>query len=199
MTADLPDMPKKARQPIIFRIRSRRDSARVRPGDPHENSDAPSFRAGPASPVRCRSCRAIHVRCPCGNRCRSCSPVTRNLRVDFRRAPRLLGEVHRRRGMAVAAFQRIIGLHPRPFVLGEFEPVIQELLPGVDRAEDLAPDFLRGLHLAGDLVGPVVRNVAVGAGRADARAVREMRACAATPGTRCRAFRGRRCRTSRCW
>src|SRR5690606_37780222 len=35
----------------------------------------------------------------------------------------------------------------------------------------LAPDLLRGLHLARHLVGPVVRNVAVRAGRAHARAV----------------------------
>jgi hypothetical protein len=32
------------------------------------------------------------------------------LAVDFRSAPGLLGEVHRYRGMAVAAFQGIIGL-----------------------------------------------------------------------------------------
>ena len=39
------------------------------------------------------------------------------------------------------------------------------------RAEDLAPDLLRGLHLARDLVGPVVRHVAVRARRAHAGAV----------------------------
>src|SRR3954470_22331133 len=77
--------------------------------------------------------------------------------------------------MAVAALKRIIGLQPRPFVLGEFEPMVLKFLPRVDRAEDLAPDFLRGLHLAGDLVGPVVRNMAVGTAGADARTVREVR------------------------
>ena len=64
------------------------------------------------------------------------------LGVDVGRAPRLLGEIHRRSGMAIAALQRIVGLQPRPFVLGEFEPVILELLPGIDHAEDLAPDLL---------------------------------------------------------
>src|SRR4030095_11742640 len=97
------------------------------------------------------------------------------LAVDIRRAPRLFGEVHRYRGMAVAALQGIIGLQPRPFMLGEFEPMILKLLPGVYRAEDLAPDLLRGLHLAGDLVGPVVRDMAVRTTGADARAVREVR------------------------
>src|SRR6185436_21010732 len=77
--------------------------------------------------------------------------------------------------MAVAALQGIICLQPRPFMLGEFEPMILKLLPGVDRAEDLAPDLLRGLHLAGDLVGPVVRDMAVRTTGADARAVREVR------------------------
>ena len=64
------------------------------------------------------------------------------LGVDISSAPRLLGEVHRRRGMAVAALQRIVGLQPRPFVLGKLEPVIQELLPCIDHTEDLAPDLL---------------------------------------------------------
>ena len=42
----------------------------------------------------------------------------------------------------------------------------RNFVPRGDRAEDVAPDFLRGLHLAGDLVGPFVRHVAV---RAPAR------------------------------
>lgn len=36
--------------------------------------------------------------------------------VRNRRARRLLGDVHRRRAITAAAFQRIIGLEPRPFV-----------------------------------------------------------------------------------
>src|SRR6185295_19419803 len=87
----------------------------------------------------------------------------------------LLGEVHGDGGMAVAALQGIIGLQPRPFMLGELKSMILKLLPGIDRAEDLAPDFLRGLHLAGDLVGPLMRHVAVGTTGADARTVREVR------------------------
>ena len=95
-------------------------------------------------------------------------PRNQELAVDFRGPSGLLGKIHGDGGMAVAAFQRIVGLQSRPFVLGEFEPVIEELLPCVDRAEDLAPDFLRRLHLAGDLVGPLVRHVAVGTTGADA-------------------------------
>src|SRR5688572_19965077 len=47
----------------------------------------------------------------------------------------------------------------------------QEFLTRVDGAENLAPDLLRRLHLAGDLVGPFVRNVASGTARAHPRAV----------------------------
>ena len=83
----------------------------------------------------------------------------------------LAGDVHRLGRVAVAALERVVGLEPRPFVLRELEPVVEELLARVDRAEDLAPDLLGGLHLAGDLVGPVVRHVAVGTGRAHPRAV----------------------------
>src|SRR6478752_5759807 len=63
-------------------------------------------------------------------------------RVDRGRAVVLPGEIHRDCGMTVPAFQGVIGLHPSPFVLGELEPMVQELVAGRDRAEDLAPDFL---------------------------------------------------------
>ena len=94
--------------------------------------------------------------------------------VDRGGARGLLGQVHRLRGMAVAALQRVVRLQPRPFVLGKLQALIEEFLARVDRAEDLAPDLLRGLHLARDLVGPIVRHMAVGADRAHAGAVGEM-------------------------
>src|SRR6185312_11809165 len=102
-------------------------------------------------------------------------PGDEKLAVDLRGPSGLLGEIHGDGGVAVAAFQGIIGLQPRPFMLGQFKPMILKLLPCVDRAENLAPDFLRSLHLAGDLVGPVVRNMAVRTTGADARTVREVR------------------------
>src|SRR5262249_18613183 len=74
---------------------------------------------------------------------------------------RLLGDVHGLRGVAVAAFQGIIGLESRPFVQRELQPLVEEFFARVDVAEQLAPDLLRRLHLARDLVGPVVRHVAV--------------------------------------
>ena len=63
-------------------------------------------------------------------------------RMDVRGAAGLLGKVHRDGGVAVSALQRIVGFEARPFVLGQFEPHVEEFLPGVDRAEDLAPDLL---------------------------------------------------------
>jgi hypothetical protein len=44
--------------------------------------------------------------------------------------------------MAVPAFQAIVGLEPRPFVLSKSQPVIQKLPARIDGAEDISPDFL---------------------------------------------------------
>src|ERR1700751_1187028 len=89
-------------------------------------------------------------------------------------ARRLLGDVHRLRAVTIAAFQRIVGLESRPFMQRQFEPLVHEFFSGVDEAEQMTPDLVGGLHLARDLVGPVVRNVAIRAGGADAGAVGEM-------------------------
>ena len=104
-------------------------------------------------------------------------PLARHkkLGMDRRCARRLLGKVHRDRRVAVATLQRVIRLQPRPFVLGQLQPLLLKFFARINRAKDLAPDFLRGLHLAGDLVGPVMRHVAVRAGGAYARTVGVMR------------------------
>src|SRR6516225_1697638 len=94
--------------------------------------------------------------------------------MRVRGARRLLRDVHGFRAVAVAAFQRIIGLEACPFMLSQLQPRVDELVAGVDRAEQVAPDLLGGLHLARDLVGPVVRDMAVRAARAYAGAVSEM-------------------------
>jgi integrase len=94
--------------------------------------------------------------------------------VDTGRACSLLCDVHGLRRVAVPAFQRIVGLEPRPLVLGQLTPHGNELVARVDGAEELAPDFLGCLHLAGDLVRPLVGDVAIGTGRPHARAVREV-------------------------
>ena len=86
--------------------------------------------------------------------------------VCHRSARRLLGDVHRRGAVTVAAFQRVIGLEPRSFVERQFEPMIDKFFTGIDGAEQVAPNFLRRLHLARDLVGPVVRDMAIRATRA---------------------------------
>ncbi|MNE30927.1 hypothetical protein D3C80_1244690 [compost metagenome] len=76
--------------------------------------------------------------------------------------------------MAVAAFQAVIGLQARPFVLGKLQPLVEELLARIDGAENLAPDLLGGLHLAGDLVRPFMRHMAIRTGGAHAGTVGEM-------------------------
>ena len=62
--------------------------------------------------------------------------------MDCSGATGLLGKVHRNRGMTVAALKRIVGFHSRPFVLGEFEPAIDELFSRCDRAKNLSPYLL---------------------------------------------------------
>src|SRR5262245_43903484 len=89
-------------------------------------------------------------------------------------ARRLLGDVHRIRAVTVAAFQGVVGLEARPFMQRQLKPVVDEFFAGVDGAEQMAPDLLRGLHLAGDLVGPVMRHMAVRAACAHAGAVGEV-------------------------
>src|SRR6187549_4174543 len=74
------------------------------------------------------------------------------VRVDGTRA--LPRDVHRLRAVAIAALQRVVRLHARPFVHRKLEPVIEKFLARIDGAEELAPDLFRRLHLAGDLVRP---------------------------------------------
>lgn len=80
--------------------------------------------------------------------------------------------VHALEGVTVAAFAAVGCLHALPLVLGEGEALGVELLGRRDRAGELAPDLLRCLDLAQDLVGPVLRHVAIGADGRDAGAVR---------------------------
>src|SRR5262245_38729042 len=83
----------------------------------------------------------------------------------------LARDVHRLGAMAIATLQRIVRLHPCPFMLGEFEAMGEKLLARIDCAEKLSPHLLRGLHLACNLVGPFVRYMAIGAARAHARSI----------------------------
>src|SRR5262249_51593112 len=101
-------------------------------------------------------------------------PAQQVRRVLVLRAHALPREVHVLVVVTVATLERIVRLEARPLVLRELEALVDELLPRVDRPEDLAPYFLRRLHLARDLGGPVVRNVAVRALGPHARAVGEV-------------------------
>ena len=87
-------------------------------------------------------------------------------RMDFGGTPRLLGEIHSNRRVTIPAFKRVIGLHSRPFMIGKLKPHIEEFFAGIDGTEELAPDFLRGLDLTGDLDRPLMWDMAV---RQDAR------------------------------
>ena len=59
----------------------------------------------------------------------------------------------------------MFALEPSPFVQLQFEPAVDEFFPPIDMAEKMTPHFLGSLHLAGDLVGPVVGNMAIRADR----------------------------------
>src|SRR5215203_4757856 len=76
--------------------------------------------------------------------------------------------------MTISAFQRVVGFHPPPFMLGKLQAHIEKFLPGVDGAENLAPDFLGCLHLACNLDRPFMRNVAIRTGRAHAGPIGEV-------------------------
>jgi hypothetical protein len=56
----------------------------------------------------------------------------------------------------------------------EFEPHIEKFFSGGDGAKDLAPYLLGGLHLPGDLIGPVMRDMTVRASCAHTRAICEV-------------------------
>ena len=95
-------------------------------------------------------------------------------RMDFGGATGLLGEVHCNRRVAVAAFERVVGFHPRPFMLGKLKAHVEKFLAGVDGAENLAPYLLGRLHFPRDLDRPFMRHVAVRTCRAHARSIGEM-------------------------
>src|SRR5688500_12941693 len=73
----------------------------------------------------------------------------------------LAREVHVLELVAVAALAGVVRLHALPLAAGELLPLGEELLARVDGAEDPAPHFLRRLHLARHLEGPLVRHVAI--------------------------------------
>jgi hypothetical protein len=58
-------------------------------------------------------------------------------------AGRLLCDVHRLRAVAVAAFQRIIGLEARPLVQRQFQALVEEFFARVDVSEQMTPNLLR--------------------------------------------------------
>ena len=120
-------------------------------------------------------------------------------RMDFGGAPRLLGEVHRRGGMAVPAFERIVGLESAPIHAWQVPVAWREISARVEIVPNIFPQtsfdacILRAIlsvHSCGTWQS--------GRSRARPSGWRNAR-CAAAPGKRCRASRGRRDRTSRCW
>src|SRR4029079_6376305 len=88
--------------------------------------------------------------------------------VSFHGTRTLTRNVCRLGAVSVAAFERVVFLQPRPLMDCKLKTMIDKLLACIDRAENLSPHFLSRLHLAGDLVRPVVRDMAIGAMRAHA-------------------------------
>ena len=95
-------------------------------------------------------------------------------RVGVGRALALAREIHRFELVAVAAFQRVVGLEAAPLVVGQLQAVRFEFFARIDGAEDLAPHFLGRLHLARHFAGPFVRHMAVRALGAHTAAVAEV-------------------------
>jgi hypothetical protein len=94
------------------------------------SSGANPVASGPtASPER-RACPADGGRCPCGSRCFFLGE--QGALVGDRGPGRLLRDVHGICAVAVAAFQRIVGLEARPFMCRQLEPVIPKFLAGVE-------------------------------------------------------------------
>src|SRR5262249_4087627 len=91
--------------------------------------------------------------------------------MRLNRARALAGDVHRLRTVTISAFQGIVGLHARPFMLGQIETMIDKFLSRIDRSKNLSPDLLGSLHLARDLVGPFMGYMAIGTAGAHARAI----------------------------
>ncbi len=91
--------------------------------------------------------------------------------MGFRRPLALHGQIHRDEFMTIPALQRVIGPKSCPFALRQLRSLSQKLFSRVDGAEDLAPNLLGGLHLAGNLVRPVMRDVTVWTGRPNAGAI----------------------------
>ncbi len=83
----------------------------------------------------------------------------------------LFGEIHEVEVVAVSALEGVVCLEPGPLVPGQCASMGKELLACIDSAENFPPDFLRRLHLAGNLVRPSVWHVAVRASGANTGAI----------------------------
>lgn len=91
--------------------------------------------------------------------------------MHLHRAFALAREIHGIQIVTIAALQRVVGFQPCPLVLRKLQTLIKKFLAGADGAENFPPDFFRSLHLARNLVSPIVRYVAVGAGCTYTRAI----------------------------
>ena len=78
--------------------------------------------------------------------------------VGIDRARALPRDVHRFGTVTVAAFEGVVGLHPRPFVRGQFGPMVEELFPRVDGAENLSPHLFGSLRLAAPVICRTIEN-----------------------------------------
>ncbi|ABV11731.1 hypothetical protein CKO_00576 [Citrobacter koseri ATCC BAA-895] len=98
-------------------------------------------------------------------------PLFHCLVVHFGGNAFLSGEIHKFEVVAVTALPRIGVFHPSPLALRHCQTVIFKLLRSIDNAEHLPVQLFTGLDLTDHFRAPLVRNVTVRTGGANAAAV----------------------------
>src|SRR5476651_267100 len=101
----------------------------------------------------------------------ACLPCRLRLHVLLVDSLLLNVSAHSVKTVAIAAFARTTGLHPRPLVGRQAHPVGFEFLLGVDSAGKLGPDFERSFALADQFVCPLMGHMTIRADGAHTGAV----------------------------
>lgn len=81
--------------------------------------------------------------------------------MRFFRSWVLPAQIHVFEAMAVTTLQRVVGFETRALMIGQFQAFGVEFFARVDGAEKCTPNFFGGLHLARDLVCPLMWKMGV--------------------------------------